>query len=103
MTVSIDAQTTEPQKRWERVLISIRIRLQENMQRKQSLRPSSAPGGAMKQNAKGNVALYVVFVFTTCALTYLFHAAAIAVMWGPAVAAIIVSLLRRRPLTEIGW
>jgi len=57
----------------------------------------------MKQDAKLNAALYVVLVLTFCALTYFLHAGAIAMMWGPAVSAIIVSLLRRRSLTEIGW
>ena len=57
----------------------------------------------MKEAAKGNVSLYVALVFTFCTLTYFFHPGSMAVMWGPAVAAIIVSLLRRRSLKEIGW
>ena len=57
----------------------------------------------MKETAKGNVSLYVVLMFTLCALTYFFRAGSMAVMWSPAVAAIIVSLLRRRSLKEIGW
>ena len=57
----------------------------------------------MNQTAKGNVFLYLALVFTFCALTYFFRAPSIAVMWGPAAAAIIVSLLRRRSLKEIGW
>lgn len=58
---------------------------------------------AMEQIAKVNVALYVAFVFTFCALTYFFHPGSMALMWSPALAAIIVSLLRRRSLKEIGW
>ena len=43
----------------------------------------------------------LVFIF--CALTYFFRPGSMAVTWGPAIAAIIVSLLRRRSLKEIGW
>jgi membrane protease YdiL (CAAX protease family) len=57
----------------------------------------------MEQTAKGNVSLYVVLVFAFCTLTYFFHLGSMAAMWGPAVAAIIASLLRRRSLKEIGW
>jgi len=57
----------------------------------------------MEQTAKGNVSLYVVLVFAFCTLTYFFHPVSMAAMWGPAVAAIIASLLRRRSLKEIGW
>src|SRR5689334_2019879 len=73
------------------------------MPSKQWLRQSAAPGADRNEAAKRNVALYVVLVFIFCALTYFFHAGAMAVMWGPAVAAIIVSLFRRRSLREIGW
>ena len=52
----------------------------------------------MEQTAKGNVSLYVVLVFAFCTLTYFFHPGPMAAMWGPAVAAIIASLLRRRSL-----
>ena len=57
----------------------------------------------MKQRAKGNVFLYLVLVFTFCTLTYFVHLGSLAAMWGPAVAAIISSLLKRRSLNEIGW
>jgi len=57
----------------------------------------------MEQTAKGNVSLYVVLVFAFCTLTYFFHLGSMAAMWGPAVAAIIASLLRKRSLKEIGW
>jgi len=57
----------------------------------------------MKRAAKVNVALYTLLVFIYCALTYFFHPASIGVMWSPAVAAIMVSLLRRRSLAKIGW
>jgi membrane protease YdiL (CAAX protease family) len=57
----------------------------------------------MEQAAKRNVFLYVVLVFAFCALTYFFHLGPIAAMWGPAAAAIIASVLRRRSLKEIGW
>src|SRR5947209_2108519 len=73
------------------------------MQWKQSLRPTAVSGGPTEEAAKGNVSLYVALVFTFCTLTYFFHPGSMAVMWGPAVAAIIVSLLRRRSLKEIGW
>ena len=57
----------------------------------------------MKQRAKDNVFLYLVLVFAFCTLIYFFHLGPLAAMWGPAVAAIVVSLLRRRSLKEIGW
>jgi membrane protease YdiL (CAAX protease family) len=57
----------------------------------------------MQNTAKRNVFLYLVLVFAFCTLTYFFHVAALAVMWGPGVAAIVASLLRGRSLKEIGW
>jgi membrane protease YdiL (CAAX protease family) len=57
----------------------------------------------MEQTAKGNVFLYVLLVFAFSTLTYFVHLTPLGVMWGPAVAAIIASVLRRRSLKEIGW
>jgi membrane protease YdiL (CAAX protease family) len=57
----------------------------------------------MENTAKGNVFLYLALVFAFSALTYFFHPGSLTVMWSLAVAAIIVSLLRRRSLKEIGW
>ena len=68
-----------------------------------SFRPPLLSGERMEQRAKGNVVFYLVLVFAFCALTYFFHLGPLAAMWGPAVAAIIASLLRRRSLNEIGW
>jgi CAAX protease family protein len=58
----------------------------------------------VEQTAKVNVFAYSALVFAFCALTYFFHpGGSLGAMWGPAVAAIIASLLRKRSLREIGW
>ena len=58
----------------------------------------------MEQTARGNLFVYLALVFAFCALTYFFHlGGSLGAMWGPAVAAIIASLLRKRSLREVGW
>jgi membrane protease YdiL (CAAX protease family) len=49
------------------------------------------------------VVLFLILVFAFSAVTFAFKLGPFATMWGPAVAALVTSLLTRRKLREIGW
>ena len=57
----------------------------------------------MRSSPVRRVVLFLILVFAFAALTFAFKLGPLATMWGPAIAALITSLLTRRSLREIGW
>ena len=57
----------------------------------------------MQSSPVRRVVLFVILVFAFSAITFAFKLGPFATMWGPAIAALVTSLLTRRSFREIGW